>query len=74
MPTELSISTRRLTRSIRHSPVIGEQLAEMYFVAQRMRDAVTEAQEILRRDRRICRRGGCWREFIFAAWGFVAIG
>jgi len=32
------------------SPVIGEQLAEMYFVAQRVRDAVNEAQEILRRD------------------------
>ena len=33
-----------------NSPVIGEQLAEMYFVAQRIRDAVTEAQQILRRD------------------------
>ncbi len=32
------------------SPVIGEQLAEMYFIAQRVRDAVNEAQEILRRD------------------------
>ncbi len=32
------------------SPVIGEQLAEMYFVAQRVRDAVNEAQEILRRE------------------------
>src|ERR1041384_4766011 len=32
------------------SPVIGEQLAEMYFMAQRIRDAVTEAQAILRRD------------------------
>jgi tetratricopeptide (TPR) repeat protein len=32
------------------SPVIGERLAEMYWKAQRIRDAVAEAQEILRRD------------------------
>jgi tetratricopeptide (TPR) repeat protein len=32
------------------SPVIGERLAEMYWKAQRIRDAVTEAQEILKRD------------------------
>ncbi len=31
------------------SPVIGEQLAEMYFLAQRIRDAVAEAQQILSR-------------------------
>jgi tetratricopeptide (TPR) repeat protein len=31
------------------SPVIGERLAEMYWKAQRTRDAVAEAQEILRR-------------------------
>ena len=31
------------------SPVIGERLAEMYWKAQRTRDAVTEAQEILKR-------------------------
>src|SRR3977135_935738 len=32
------------------SQVIGERLAEMYWKAQRIRDAVTEAQEILKRD------------------------
>jgi tetratricopeptide (TPR) repeat protein len=32
------------------SPVIGERLAEMYWKAQRVHDAVTEAQEILKRD------------------------
>jgi len=32
------------------SDVIGEQLAEMYFQAQRIRDAVLEAQAIIRRD------------------------
>jgi len=32
------------------SPVIGERLAEMYWKAQRTRDAITEAQEILKRD------------------------
>jgi tetratricopeptide (TPR) repeat protein len=32
------------------SGVIGERLAEMYWKAQRMRDAVSEAQEILKRD------------------------
>lgn len=32
------------------SSVIGERLAEMYWKAQRVRDAVTEAQEILKRD------------------------
>ena len=32
------------------SPVIGERLAEMYWKAQRDHDAVTEAQEILKRD------------------------
>src|SRR5216683_876048 len=32
------------------SPVIGEHLAEMYWKAQRIRDAVAEAQEILKRD------------------------
>ena len=32
------------------SPVIGERLAEMYWKAQRQRDAVAEAQEILKRD------------------------
>ena len=32
------------------SPVIGERLAEMYWKAQRVKDAVTEAQEILKRD------------------------
>jgi tetratricopeptide (TPR) repeat protein len=31
------------------SPVIGERLAEMYWKAQRIRDAVAEAQEILKR-------------------------
>src|SRR5258708_38522022 len=31
------------------SPVIGEHLAEMYWKAQRIRDAVAEAQEILKR-------------------------
>ncbi|PYU71039.1 MAG: hypothetical protein DMG49_10085, partial [Acidobacteria bacterium] len=32
------------------SPVIGERLAEMYWKAQRTRDAVNEAHEILKRD------------------------
>ena len=32
------------------SPVIGERLAEMYWKAQRIREAVTEAQEILKRN------------------------
>src|SRR6266481_4748216 len=32
------------------SQVIGERLAEMYWKAQRIRDAVAEAQEILKRD------------------------
>src|ERR1700676_1024170 len=32
------------------SPVIGERLAEMYWKAQRTHDAVTEAQEILKRE------------------------
>jgi tetratricopeptide (TPR) repeat protein len=32
------------------SPVIGERLAEMYWKAQRIHDAVSEAQEILKRD------------------------
>jgi tetratricopeptide (TPR) repeat protein len=32
------------------SQVIGERLAEMYWKAQRIRDAVMEAQEILKRD------------------------
>jgi tetratricopeptide (TPR) repeat protein len=32
------------------SPVIGERLAEMYWKAQRQRDAVAEAQDILKRD------------------------
>src|SRR6202521_3646289 len=32
------------------SPVIGEQLAEMYWKAQRIHDAVMEAQELLKRD------------------------
>ena len=32
------------------SPVIGERLAEIYAKAQRIREAVIEAQEILRRD------------------------
>ncbi len=32
------------------SPVIGERLAEIYFKAQRIRDAVQEAQDILKRD------------------------
>ena len=32
------------------SLVIGQELAEMYFIAQRIQDAVSEAQEILRRD------------------------
>jgi tetratricopeptide (TPR) repeat protein len=32
------------------SPVIGERLAEMYWKARRERDAITEAQEILKRD------------------------
>jgi tetratricopeptide (TPR) repeat protein len=32
------------------SDVIGEQLAEMYFQAQRIRDAVLEAQTIIQRD------------------------
>src|SRR5580700_2033341 len=32
------------------SPVIGERLAEMYWKAQRQRDAIAEAQEILKRD------------------------
>jgi len=32
------------------SPVIGERLAEMYWKAQRIREAVAEAQEILKRD------------------------
>src|SRR6266403_509372 len=32
------------------SQVIGERLAEMYWRAQRIRDAVAEAQEILKRD------------------------
>ncbi len=32
------------------SPVIGERLAEMYWKAQRVHDAVAEAQEILKRD------------------------
>ncbi len=33
-----------------NSPVIGERLAEMYWKAQRIRDAVNEATEILKRD------------------------
>jgi tetratricopeptide (TPR) repeat protein len=32
------------------SPVIGERLAEMYWKAQRIKEAVAEAQEILKRD------------------------
>jgi tetratricopeptide (TPR) repeat protein len=32
------------------SPVIGERLAEMYWKAQRVHDAVAEAQEILKRE------------------------
>jgi tetratricopeptide (TPR) repeat protein len=32
------------------SPVIGERLAEIYFKSQRIRDAVLEAQEILKHD------------------------
>src|SRR4029077_18626823 len=32
------------------SPVIGERLAEMYWKAQRINDAVSEAQQILKRD------------------------
>lgn len=32
------------------SPVIGERLAEMYWKAQRVHEAITEAQEILKRD------------------------
>jgi tetratricopeptide (TPR) repeat protein len=32
------------------SPVIGERLAEMYWKAQRIHEAVTEAQEILKRN------------------------
>jgi tetratricopeptide (TPR) repeat protein len=32
------------------SPVIGERLAEMYWKAQRIREAETEAQELLKRD------------------------
>jgi len=32
------------------SPIIGERLAEMYWKAQRVRDAVTEANEILKRN------------------------
>jgi Flp pilus assembly protein TadD len=32
------------------SPVIGERLAEMYWKAQRIKEAVNEAQEILKRD------------------------
>jgi tetratricopeptide (TPR) repeat protein len=32
------------------SAVIGERLAEMYWKAQRVHDAVSEAQEILKRD------------------------
>jgi tetratricopeptide (TPR) repeat protein len=32
------------------SPIIGERLAEMYWKAQRVRDAVTEANDILKHD------------------------
>lgn len=32
------------------SPIIGERLAEMYWKAQRIHDAVIEANEILKRD------------------------
>ena len=32
------------------SPVIGEQLAEMYFFSQRISDAVAETQELIKRD------------------------
>ena len=32
------------------SPIIGERLAEMYWKAQRIHEAVTEAQDILKRD------------------------
>jgi tetratricopeptide (TPR) repeat protein len=32
------------------SPIIGERLAEMYWKAQRVRDAVSEANEVLKRD------------------------
>jgi tetratricopeptide (TPR) repeat protein len=32
------------------SPVIGEQLAEMYFVSQQLGDAIVEAQSVLKRD------------------------
>jgi tetratricopeptide (TPR) repeat protein len=34
------------------SAVIGEQLAEMYFISQQLREAVTEAQSVVRRDPR----------------------
>ena len=32
------------------SPIIGERLAEMYWKAQRIREAVSEANEVLKRD------------------------
>ena len=32
------------------SAVIGEQLSEMYFISQQLREAVSEAQSVLRRD------------------------
>ena len=32
------------------SPVIGERLAEMYWKAQRLKEAIQEAQQILKRD------------------------
>src|SRR3990172_1835157 len=32
------------------SAVIGEQLAEMYFISQQLREAVAEAQSVVRRD------------------------
>ncbi len=36
--------------STRNRPIIGERLAEMYWKAQRVHDAVAEANEILKRD------------------------
>ena len=49
------------------SGAIGERLAEMYWKAQRIHDAVSEAQEILKRDRMMCRPGASWHGFTCGA-------
>jgi len=50
------------------SQQISEELAEIYFQSQRIRDAVLEAQSILAKDPTTCPRGACWRVSMFARW------